>query len=833
MQSIEERYLAAKRALFDKVYDSLNERQREAVFTVEKPLLVLAGAGSGKTTVLVRRIAFIIRYGNAYFSSYVPYGVSEDKIRELQAALSLPKEVLEREVLPQFTNNACPPYRVLAITFTNKAANEIKERLAKMFPDDPDAASDIWTGTFHSVCVRILRLHCEKLGYRQGFTIYDADDAKRTALAAMTRCNIDEKLMPVKSVCSAISRAKDRLLTPDDFSAEVGRDFRGKQIARIYEAYQQLLRESNAMDFDDLIMQTVLLLQQYPSVRQAYQDRFRYLSVDEFQDTNVAQLRLTELLLGAHRNLMVVGDDDQSIYRFRGATIENILTFDKTFSDATVIKLEQNYRSTQTILDAANAVISNNEGRKGKTLWTAAGEGEKIRLRLCDDQNTEARYLVDTVVKAVAAGEATYRDFAVLYRTNAQANSIEKAFARAAVPYRVLGGTRFTDRKEIRDAVAYLQLIGNHDDNVRLNRIINEPRRKIGGKTMEAIAMIAEEQGCSQFEVIRRAAEFPALERSRATLLQFADLIESLTAAAERLSLDVLFDTVLDRSGYRQMLVNAGPEEAERLENLNEFKSGILEYMKENEDPSLIGFLEETALVADVDRYDETADAVVMMTVHSAKGLEFPIVFLPGMEDGLFPGMQTITAGESEMEEERRLAYVAITRAKKKLYVLHTRTRLLYGQTLYHPLSRFVSEIPSSLIEKEKEGGEQSFGGAFGRSTYGARGAEASYAQKRTYYSESSSDGRASQFASTPVRRPVGQSMPPVGDKITVGKTLHRPTAATKEAFKAGDRVSHMTFGEGEIISVRPMGADVLYEIVFDRVGTKKLMATYAKLKRI
>ncbi len=833
MRSIEERYLDAKRALFQKAYESLNERQREAVFTVEKPLLVLAGAGSGKTTVLVRRIAFIIRYGNAYYSNYVPYGVDEDKIRELESARALSAKELEENVLPQFTNNACPPYRVLAITFTNKAANEIKERLANMFPDDSEAAADIWTGTFHSVCVRILRLHCEKLGYRQGFTIYDADDAKRTALAAMTRCNIDEKLLPVKSVSAAISRAKDRLLSPDDFAAEAGRDFRGKQIARIYEAYQQILRESNAMDFDDLIMQTVLLLQQYATVREAYQERFRYICVDEFQDTNVAQLRLTELLLGQHRNLMVVGDDDQSIYRFRGATIENILSFDKTFSDATVIKLEQNYRSTQTILDAANAVISNNEGRKGKTLWTAAGAGEKIRLRLCEDQNAEARYLVDTVVKTVAQGKATYRDFAVLYRTNAQANSIEKAFARSAVPYRVLGGTRFTDRKEIRDAVAYLQLICNHDDNVRLHRIINEPRRKIGAKTMEAIALIAEEQGCSQFEIIRRAAEFPALERSRGTLLEFANLIESLTAASEHLSLDVLFDAVLDRSGYRQMLVSAGPEEAERLENLNEFKSGILEYMKENEDPTLVGFLEETALVADVDRYDETADAVVMMTVHSAKGLEFPIVFLPGMEDGLFPGIQTITAGESEMEEERRLAYVAITRAKKALYILHTRTRLLYGQTLYHPLSRFVSEIPSSLIEKEKDSAEHAFGGAFGRSSYGARGAEPSFSQKRTYYSESDTNDRASQYIGTPTRRPIGQAAQSAGEKITVGKPLQKPTSSTKEVFKAGDRVSHMTFGEGEIISVRPMGADVLYEIIFDRVGTKKLMATYAKLKKI
>ena len=836
---IEERYLAAKRALFDKVYSSLNERQREAVFTVNNPLLILAGAGSGKTTVLVRRIAFIIRYGNAYFSTYVPYGTDEARVRELEQALSLPISDIESGILPEFANNACPPYRILAITFTNKAAKEIKERLSKMFPEDAETASEIHTGTFHSTCVRILRRHCERMGYRQGFTIYDTDDTKKTVMEAMKRCGIDEKLLPVKGVMNQISRAKDKLMTPDAFAMEAGVDFRLKQVARVYEAYQQLLRESNALDFDDLIMQTVLLLKNHADVREDYWQRYKYVCIDEFQDTNIAQLQLTILLSGFHQNLMVVGDDDQSIYKFRGATIENILTFDKTFPEAKVIKLEQNYRSTQTILDAANAVIANNRGRKGKTLWTAAGEGEKIHLRQCDDQNAEARMIVDTVNRKVAAGEATYRDFAVLYRTNAQAQSIEKAFARSAVPYRVLGGTRFTDRKEIRDAVAYLQLINNHDDNVRLNRIINEPRRKIGAKTLETIALIAEEQRCSQFAVIERAASYPALERSRATLEQFAALIVSLTEASKVLSLDVLFDAVLDRSGYRQMLVDAGAEEAERLENLDEFKSGIIEYMKENDEPTLTGFLEETALVADVDRYDESADAVVMMTIHSAKGLEFPIVFLPGMEDGLFPSSQTITAGESEMEEERRLAYVAITRAKKELYAIHTRNRLLYGQTMYNPVSRFVSEIPSALVEKPEEDSHASRFGGYGSgysnfggygsprgSVWGSRGAEAPASQKRTYYSEAAKPQR------TPIAKPAAPSAS--AERITVGKPLAgaRPMGQ-KEQFAPGDRVRHMTFGEGEILSVRPMGADVLYEVVFEKVGTKKLMATYAKLKKI
>ena len=826
--SIEQRYLLIKRKLFDKAFSELNERQREAVFSVNNPLLILAGAGSGKTTVLVRRIAFIIRYGNAYFSDYVPYGTDDARIAELERAMMLQPEAIREHILPQFTNNACEPYRVLAITFTNKAANEIKERLARMFPEEEHTATDIWAGTFHSICVRILRQHGERMGYRPGFTIYDADDSKKAMLAAMKRLNIDEKLLSVKTVINAVSHAKDKLLSPDDFALEAGRDYRQKQIARVYEEYQRYLRESNALDFDDIIMQTVLLLKRYPEICEAYQRRFRYVCVDEFQDTNVAQLHLTVLLTNpTTRNLMVVGDDDQSIYRFRGATIENILTFDKTFPDAKVIKLEQNYRSTGNILDAANAVISNNQGRKGKTLWTSSGSGSKIRLKLCDDQNMEARYLVDTVSRAVAKKEATYRDFAILYRTNVQSQSIEKAFARAAVPYRVLGGTRFTDRKEIRDVVAYLQLISNHDDNTRLGRIINEPRRKIGAKTLETIALIAAEQECSQFSVIERADSFVALKNSAATLLNFAGIINDLSRLAQSTPLDALFDLMLEKTGYRQMLVAAGPEEAERLENLDEFKSGILEYMQDNDEPSLTGFLEETALVADVDRYDETADAVVMMTVHSAKGLEFPIVFLPGMEEGLFPGMQTITEGQSEMEEERRLAYVAITRAKKELYILHTRNRLLYGQTMYNPVSRFVSEIPESVIEKLDE--EQAnqirvTQNRYSEYAYGQHGAYGSYGnnfnapvqQKRTYYTENAT--RTQQ--TTSFAKPAAPARPAT-------------SSAAREVFAPGDRVKHLNFGEGEILSVKAMGADTLYEVMFDTVGTKKLMATYAKLKKL
>ena len=819
--TLEQRYNNAKRALFTKAYEDLNDRQREAVFSVRGPLLVLAGAGSGKTTVLVRRIAFLIRYGNAYFSERIPAGLTEARVSELERAANLSKQ----EILPilnEFAEDPCPPYRVLAITFTNKAANEIKTRLGQMFPDRPEDAGEIWAGTFHSVCVRILRRHGELLGYRPGFSIYDTDDSKKAFSEAMKRCGIDEKLLPVKSVMNAVSRAKDKLMTPEDYESEAGVDYRQKQVARVYMEYQTMLRESNALDFDDLIMQTVLLLRNHADVREAYQKRFQYVCVDEYQDTNPAQFELTRLLADGWDNLMVVGDDDQSIYRFRGATIENILSFDKSYPRAKVIKLEQNYRSTQNILDAANAVIAKNDGRMGKTLWTAQGRGEQLHLILCEDQNTESRRLVETVTRKVARGEAKYRDFAVLYRMNAQSQSIEKAFARSAVPYRMLGGTRFSDREEIRDVVAYLQLIYNPDDNLRLGRILNKPSRKIGPRTVEAIASIAQEVGCSQFQIIDHARDYTALKNACPMLEDFARLIRNLREDSEKLALDVFFDRVIDLSGYRQMWVLKGEAEAERLENLDEFKSQIIEYLQENEAPTLGGFLEETALVADVDRYDETADAVVMMTIHSAKGLEFPIVLLPGMEDGIFPGTQTIDAGPAEMEEERRLAYVALTRAKKELFLFHTSSRLLFGRTCCNPLSRFVSEIPEELLEREEP--KQSYlayGQIGGRTTYtprsgyGAYGGQTPVSQTRTYFS-AREETKSSHAASGSTPKPA----------------VRRPAEA-QETFRAGDRVRHSVFGEGEILSVKPMGADLLYEVMFEKVGTKKLMATYAKLKKV
>ena len=795
MQDLEQRYIKAKRALFDKAYSHLNDMQRKAVFTTEGPLLILAGAGSGKTTVLVNRVVFVIKYGNAYWDTSVPFDLDEGTVSHYERLLDEPVDVIEKS-LSDFRCAACPPYRVMAITFTNKAANEIKERLAAALGDD-GRANEICAGTFHSVCLRMLRFNAENVGLAEGFTVYDETDRKKAIQTAMKELDIDEKMLPLKTVMNRISRAKEKLKPAGAFYAEQS-DYRDKQIGEIYVKYTELMQKSNAIDFDDIIMKTVFLLQNDNEVRQKYAEKFRYISVDEFQDTNEAQLALVMLLSSCHRNIMVVGDDDQSIYRFRGATIENILGFDKNFTDAKVIKLEQNYRSTQNILSAANEVISNNEGRHQKTLWTDNREGEKIHEVEVADQNAEARFIVETVQKYVSRGTKTYRDFAVLYRTNAQANTIETVFSKSGMPYRVIGGTRFSDRKEIRDIVAYLQLINNHSDRERLLRIINEPKRKIGDRTLEGIAQIADEQGTTMFNIIENADKYAALSRTASTLLAFAALINSLTALADTLPLEDFVKEVIERSGYKNMLIDGGAAEKDRLDNLEEFVSGVIEYKNRTEEPTLTGFLEETALVADVDRYDENADACVMMTVHSAKGLEFPIVFLAGMEDGLFPGMASILDPQ-EMEEERRLAYVAITRAKSELYVLHAKNRLLYGRTSINPPSTFLREIPDRLIDKKSDMRTVSM-----------------QPTAKVYFSSNDTSPRFATQKSSFVK--------------AAETAAKKPTAL--ERFEPGDIVEHASFGKGEILSVKDMGSDILYEIIFERVGTKKLMATYAKLKK-
>lgn len=829
-------YTKAKRALFDKVFSSrLNPEQCRAVFTVNGPLLVLAGAGSGKTTVLVNRIAFLLRYGNAYYSEYVPEEVTEETVLALRAALSLSAEEIE-EILPGFITDPCPPWSVLAITFTNKAANEIKARLASSLGDSA-LTDSIWSGTFHSVCLRILRKHGGRIGYRtespifdhdgnqigktSGITIYDQDDAKRLISKCMDMLGIDDKKLAVRAVADAISRAKDRLETPDDMTADS--DPRLYDIARIYKLYQAELMRNNAVDFDDIIMKTVEILKTCPDVLDYYQSKFKYVLVDEYQDTNHAQFVLTSLLADKYRNIMVVGDDDQSIYRFRGATVENILSFDRTYADATVIKLEQNYRSTEIILDAANAVIHNNGERHEKRLWSENGRGEKITLRTLADQNEEGRYIIDRISKAVKNDGAKYSDFAVLYRINELARTLETSFAKSGVPYRILGGMRFYDRKEIKDMIAYLSVIASDDDSLRLLRIINEPKRKIGAAACDAIEDIARQEGVTMLDVMRRAESYTALNRVREQLVAFAAMIDGIRSADMKPS-DTL-SRIFEESGYHEMLLAEGFIGDGKINNVNELVSGACEYEKRCLDsgtpPTLAGYLEDVALVADVDKYDETADAVVLMTIHSAKGLEFPTVFLAGMEDGIFPSEKNMFDA-NEMSEERRLCYVAITRAKRALYVTHTEDRMMYGRTTKNRLSVFFrEEIPSELInnatpKKEPPRRPSSYFDPF--SPRGAAG-YGQYGQRTKQDQPMNFGGGMFKKQSAPTQTATAQS----GTRNKFGV----------EKLAPGTRVSHTIFGTGTIVSAKDIGGDVLYEISFDSGATKKLMATYAKLTKI
>ena len=802
MTDIKTEFLKAKRALFDRIYRKLNKDQREAIYTVNGPLLVLAGAGSGKTTVLVRRISHLIKYGNAYYDDRINQG-SESELDIFNSALKFAETEDIENMLTAYAVSPVAPWNILAITFTNKAANEIKTRLATTLGDE-ETASQIWAGTFHSICVRILRRFGDRLGYTQDFTIYDTDDVKKLIGSTMKSLNISDKVLPVRSVMNEISRAKDELITPDDYNLKVGNDYRLLQISKIYTQYQTALKDANAVDFDDIIVQTVRLLEENSDVLDYYQNKFRYVCVDEYQDTNKAQFMLTSLLSGKYRNIMVVGDDDQSIYKFRGATIENILNFDKEYGEAKVIKLEQNYRSTQTILDAANAVIRNNAGRKGKELWTDGKKGEKILLRELADQNEEARHIVSTVSEQVQSGLRQYKDFVVLYRMNAQANSLESAFARGGVPYRVLGGTRFYDRKEIRDILAYLCIIKNPDDNLRLKRIINEPKRKIGDSTVNAIEQLAMSEGKSMFEIMRISSQFVSISRSADRLVAFVKMIDQLRELSEELPINELITKTAEVSGYKDMLISEGNEGLDRISNIEELSSSAVEYAENYADEgeaTLSGFLETVALVSDVDKYDDTADAVVMMTIHSAKGLEFPVVFLPGMEENIFPGIQS-QSDDAELEEERRLAYVAITRAKEQLYISHVSQRLLFGRTQMNPVSRFAEEIPAELINK------------------------AELPRKTVDYAA------ASSFARDTKESAVLRFERQINSSDAVASVNRKINTVAREEFSVGDRVKHLKFGCGEILSASNMGGDIMYEIAFDDFGTKKLMASYAKLKR-
>ena len=649
-------FINLRKEVIKKYFTHMNDMQFEAVTTVNGPLLILAGAGSGKTTVLVNRIANLVKFGDGYRSTYCPT-VTEDDIKAGDDYLNGVTDFVPNGV---FSVHPVRPWQILAITFTNKAAGELKERIAARLGED---ASDIWAGTFHSVCGRILRRYAESIGYTSHFTIYDTDDQRRLMKQIMKAHEIDEKFLPPKRVLSAISDAKEKLISPVEFKEQAGNDLRLKTVAELYRIYQKRLMEADAMDFDDMIFNTVRLLQNYDDILQYWANKFRYVMVDEYQDTNHAQYELVRLLSSGENNICVVGDDDQSIYRFRGATIENILNFEDEYGNARVIRLEQNYRSTSNILDAANAVIKNNRGRKGKTLWTDNGTGEKISVFTADDERGEARYIADRILENVKNG-AKFSDHAVLYRMNAQSGSIESVFARSGIAYRVIGGLRFFDRKEIKDVIAYLQLINNNNDDLRLRRIINEPKRGIGETTMANAAQIAAELGISLFEVIKRADEFAALSRAAVRLRGFCDIIEELTEMSADISISDLLAEILEKTGYRLSLTESDEEpekQEERLQNVAEFASTIAQYEQDTEEPSLSDFLEQTALVSDIDSLDTTEDRVVLMTIHSAKGLEFNNVFLIGMEEGIFPGNQSIYAGPEEMEEERRLAYVAIT----------------------------------------------------------------------------------------------------------------------------------------------------------------------------
>lgn len=797
---LNDRYTAAKRAMFEKKYGFLNEMQRKAVFTVNGPLLVLAGAGTGKTTLLVNRIAFILKYGNAYFSELIPEAITEESVKALEEAAA--QEEIADESLKAFEQNIVAPWQILAITFTNKAANEMKTRLANIVGE---TANDIWCGTFHSMCLRILRKYHEEAGLPSSFTIYDTEDSKKIITDCMKQLNVDEKTIPAKLILSHISRAKDELVTPQDFDDKISHnDFKMQMISSVYAMYQARLKEAGAVDFDDIIMKTVLLLKRNYEVLSHYQKQFRYVLIDEFQDTNFAQFELAKLLSDGYGNLMVVGDDDQSIYKFRGAAVENILTFDEKVQGAEVIKLEENYRSTEAILGAANSVIRHNFGRRGKELRACRGDGEKINVKKVDTQHDEAKFIINKIMELVIREKRKYSDFAVLYRTNAQSGALENVFAKSGIPYRVLGGMRFFERKEIKDIIAYLSVVANNDDNLRLRRIINEPKRKIGEATINQIELLAETEGKSMFKIMESASLYPAISKAASKFEMFIYLIHGLRKIGKTEGLAKLVEKTIELSGYGEMLRAAeeNGESTERSENVRELISYAAEYERENEGATLEGFLEDVALVADVDNYDSTADAVVLMTIHSAKGLEFPVVFLPGMEEDLFPSGRSVMVPE-ELEEERRLAYVAITRAKDRLFMIHTRERIFYGRTMYNPKSRFINEIADEFKEEEIQ-----------------------KLRENAAHEAATSE----EVKEKPTKKKVRISNE-LFAKSAISSNVGKASTST-ETFNAGDRVKHLTFGIGTVLSAKAMGADVLYEIAFDSVGTKKLMATYAKLTR-
>ena len=763
--------------------DALNEPQRQAVMATDGPLLILAGAGSGKTRVLTHRTAYLIE----------ECGVN--------------------------------PYNIMAITFTNKAAGEMRERIDQMVGYGSES---IWVCTFHSTCVRILRRYIDRLGFGTNFTIYDSDDQKTLMKDICKRLEIDTKMYKEKMFLSAISSAKDELIDPIEFETRAAGDYVKRKQAQVYREYQQALKQNNVLDFDDLIMKTVELFKLDKEVLASYQDRFRYIMVDEYQDTNTAQFELIRLLALKYQNLCVVGDDDQSIYKFRGANIYNILNFEHHFPDATVIKLEQNYRSTQNILDAANAVIANNQGRKEKRLWTDNGAGDKITFEQLDTAAEEADFVARDIARRVRKGEYQYKDCAILYRTNAQSRLFEERFITANIPYKIFGGVNFYARKEVKDLLAYLKTIDNGQDDLAVRRIINIPKRGIGAASINKVALYAQEQEISFYDALCVAEQVPGLGKAAAKIRPFVLFIQSMKAKAKLLSVADLLQEVIETTGYVRELEAEGTDEAEaRIENIDELISKAVDYAEGEEAPTLNGFLENVALVADIDSFDENSDYVVLMTLHSAKGLEFPNVYLAGLEDGLFPSYMSITSDNSqaEIEEERRLAYVGITRAKKNLTITSARVRMVRGQTQYGKVSRFVREIPPELLsgkiyepKTKEEPIEQS---AFQKArkafrtvpSYGGSG-----------YGKEVGEGYGSTFRSSKATKPVYTKVENQRDFGSAGGAL---------SYQVGDRVRHIKFGDGEVMAIVSGGRDYEVTVDFDKVGTKKMFASFAKLKKI
>ena len=883
-------FCALRDTYIEKQFGRLNDMQRQAVFTTDGPLLILAGAGSGKTTVLVNRIANLIRFGSAHGSKQTPRPATEDDIKALRNA------IMTGTAAPSWLDgmlrqNAVRSWNVMAITFTNKAAGELKERLRRMLGGEE--GDEVFASTFHSACVRILRRWAEEIGYPRSFTIYDTDDSQRVMKAVYKELGLDEKSVAIKTAINMMSARKDQMVSPTDALKDPTLGIEGKYdrykceiSARAYAAYEKKLKEAGAFDFDDLIYQTVQLLAEHKDVRDFYQNKYRYLLVDEYQDTSVAQFRLVSLLTGPERNICVVGDDDQSIYRFRGATIENILNFEKCYPGAKTIRLEQNYRSTSNILNAANCVIQHNTERKGKTLWTDNGEGDKVQVYTAENEQDEAMHIADVIGQHLKAG-GHLADHAILYRMNAQSAPIESYFTRAGIPHKIVGGQRFNDRKEVKDIHSYMSIVANPRDDVRLRRIINEPARKIGNTTVEVIADLAAQQGVSMLEIIGHADQYAKLSRAVMPLLKFWQIYQNLQDSLETKTLDAFAADVIERTGYKAMLeadaAKGHEDAADRLQNLGQLVNNVKNYCDQHgEDATLEGYLEDIALISDIDSYNESADQVVLMTIHSAKGLEFPYVFLIGMEEGVFPSEMS-KYSEADLEEERRLAYVGITRAKKELYISNSVTRMLYGRTQRNEPSRFLREIEPEYIEETRSpvleqrsrlggwgssysdtvpGGASGYSGpsgwgrsagGYGSGGYGSRsgggylnreynagersGFGSGYAGRGT-----SSSGYGAAYGNSSTQPKVrsggfgagysgtGTAKKPIS---FTGAPAAKAAPAGSKHYEPGDIVEHKVFGRGTVLKVKPAAGDQIVEINFEKVGIKKTMANFAPLTKI